>query len=163
MLLEPEKNKDEGAINKITNLITAIFGSTPTSRTTNIITYWTTAVAFSTIENVLYCLMLVSSSSSSCCFACAAFLIFFHHILQNTCRLFFFNLFCFHCSYFLVWLLLLCSRTRYAGSSLASPWLNAAVLVFLSHSQWPQNFVSLYDEESARTLVYWCRWVEWTV
>ena len=34
---------------------------------------------------------------------------------------------------FLVWLVLLCSRTRYASSSLALPWLIAIVLFFLSH------------------------------
>ena len=52
-----------------------------------------------------------------------------HHILQNSCRLFLSLVPIF--LIFLVWLVLLCSRTRYASISLALPWLIAIVLVFL--------------------------------
>ena len=49
----------------------------------------------------------------------ATFLIL-HHILQNYCRLFF-CLFSSYFSCFSVWLVLFCSRTRYASISLALP------------------------------------------
>ena len=49
----------------------------------------------------------------------AAFLIFLHHIIQNSCRLLlFFNS---YFSHFSGLACLLCSRTRYAGISLALP------------------------------------------
>ena len=49
----------------------------------------------------------------------AAFLIFLHQILQNYCRLFVFLVLIY--LIILVWLVLVCSRTRYASISLVVP------------------------------------------
>ena len=53
---------------------------------------------------------------------------------------------------FLVWLVLLCFRTRYAILSLALLRSFAIVSGFLSFSLWPHNSYLAQDEESARTL-----------
>ena len=95
---------------------------------------------------VFFGLLPVSSSTSSVLFRpcssylllfstyvvvfLATFLIFLHHNLQNSCRLFF-AYFVLIFLVFLVWVVSLCSRTRYASISLALPRVIAVVSAFL--------------------------------
>ena len=126
------------------------------------------------------CLLRVAYSvpqqlSSSCCFVCAtdicsslahmqcsscslSFLIS-HHIFQNTCRLFSFVLF-----FFVAWLILLCSRTRYASISLDLPLMNCDCLVSsVSQSLTTYNLYISKMKNQHGHWVYWCRRVKRTV
>ena len=74
--------------------------------------------------------VVCSSSAPTYVVLLVAFLlIFLHHILQNS---------------FLVWLVLLCSRTRYASTSLALPLISCGCFGFsVSQQSVTTEFVSL--------------------